>query len=433
MFLREIFEAPKVAAFAFGRMNPPTVGHAKLVDKIKSQEGEPFLFLTHTQKPKTDPLSFDEKVFFAQRSFTGVTIGDQKVRTIIDAMQFLEAKGYSDIIYVAGSDRVAQFEKLLNTYNGKDYNFNSIKIVSAGQRDPDAEGAEGMSATKMRQAAYEDDFETFKQGVASDEKTAKMMFDKIRVGMGVSEDLQELIVKQQKPKLDVLNNIASRKDGKPFPLSWNAGPDEISVGGKVYIKPSEANKFIRFYDNQEKENQELMQKALRSAKTTVNLFKNLGFKFTYKQDEDRKSTKQALKKGFDPATQSALANIRQKYPNARDPIDAILKYVIDVDSENDTVDDKINARFKKFVKKLKDIEPKLAKLDARLKKIEMESIEENFADGKKKGKSRPGRVNRSGASCKGSVTSLRAKAKKGSGERAKMYHWCANMKSGRKK
>ena len=81
------------------------------------------------------------------------------------------------------------------------------------------------------------------------------------------------------------------------------------------------------------------------------LFKNLGFKFTYKQDEDRKSTKQALKKGFDPATQSALANIRQKYPNARDPIDAILKYVIDVDSENDTVDDKINARFKKFVKK----------------------------------------------------------------------------------
>ena len=153
MFLREIFEAPKVAAFAFGRMNPPTVGHAKLVDKIKSQEGEPFLFLTHTQKPKTDPLSFDEKVFFAQRSFTGVTIGDQKVRTIIDAMQFLESKGYSDIIYVAGSDRVAQFEKLLNTYNGKDYNFNSIKIVSAGQRDPDAEGAEGMSASKMKAAA----------------------------------------------------------------------------------------------------------------------------------------------------------------------------------------------------------------------------------------------------------------------------------------
>ena len=382
MFLREIFEAPKVAAFAFGRMNPPTVGHAKLVDKIKSQEGEPFLFLTHTQKPKTDPLSFDEKVFFAQRSFTGVTIGDQKVRTIIDAMQFLEAKGYSDIIYVAGSDRVAQFEKLLNTYNGKDYNFNSIKIVSAGQRDPDAEGAEGMSATKMRQAAYEDDFETFKQGVASDEKTAKMMFDKIRVGMGVSEDLQELIVKQQKPKLDVLNNIASRKDGKPFPLSWNAGPDEISVGGKVYIEPSEANKFIRFYDNQEKENQELMQKALRSAKTTANLFKNLGFKFTYKQDE---------------------GEVRDKYCSPK-------CCGADVKREDCA-----------------------CKSDCPHCNCNKKELDENFADGKKKGKSRPGRVKRAGASCKGSVTSLRAKAKKASGEKAKMYHWCANMKGGKKK
>ena len=238
MFLREIFEAPKVAAFAFGRMNPPTVGHAKLVDKIKSQEGEPFLFLTHTQKPKTDPLSFDEKVFFAQRSFTGVTIGDQKVRTIIDAMQFLEAKGYSDIIYVAGSDRVAQFEKLLNTYNGKDYNFNSIKIVSAGQRDPDAEGAEGMSASKMKAAAAENNFETFKSGVAGDEKLAQMMFNKVRAGMGVQENLDELVVKQQKPKLDVLNNIASRTDGKPFPLSWSADSNEISVGGKIYIAPA---------------------------------------------------------------------------------------------------------------------------------------------------------------------------------------------------
>ena len=82
MFLRELFEASKTAVFAFGRMNPPTIGHAKLVDVIKSQQGEPFLFLTHTQKPKTDPLSFAEKVFFAQKSFSGIAIGDNKVRTI---------------------------------------------------------------------------------------------------------------------------------------------------------------------------------------------------------------------------------------------------------------------------------------------------------------------------------------------------------------
>ena len=160
------------------------------------------------------------------------------------------------------------------------------------------------------------------------------------------------------------NNIASRTDGKPFPLSWSADSNEISVGGKVYIEPAEANKFIRFYDGQEKENQELMQKALRSAKTTVNLFKNLGFKFTYKQDEGKK--KKNCGCGQDPCITYGKQN-------------------------------------------------------------------ENFADGKKKGKSRPGRVKRAGASCKGSVTSLRAKAKKASGEKAKMYHWCANMKGGKKK
>ena len=346
MFLRELFEAPKTAVFAFGRMNPPTIGHAKLVDVIKQQEGKPFLFLTHTQKPKTDPLTFAEKVFFAQKSFQGVTIGDGSVKTIIQAMQKLEKDGYTDIVYVAGSDRVASFEKLLNDYNGKDYNFNSIDIVSAGERDPDAEGAEGMSASKLKAAAAEGDFETFKQGVAGDEKLAQMMYNKVRNGMGIDESLQELVVKQQKPKLDVINNIASRSDSKPFPLSWNANDNEITVGGKLYITPKEANKFMQFYDRQEKENQELMQKALTSAKTTVTLFKNLGFKGNFVAD--RKTN-------------------------------------------------------------------------------------ENFADGKKKGKSRPGRVKKSGASCNGSVTDLRAKAKKASGEKAKMYHWCANMKSGRKK
>ena len=107
------------------------------------------------------------------------------------------------------------------------------------------------------------------------------MFDNLSTILGsTDENLEELVVKQQKPKLDVLNNIASRKDNKPFPLSWSSDDNEIKVGGKVFVTPQEANRFLRFYDNQEKENQELMQKALRSAKTTVNLFKNLGFKFT---------------------------------------------------------------------------------------------------------------------------------------------------------
>jgi nicotinic acid mononucleotide adenylyltransferase len=185
MFLRELFEAPKTAVFAFGRMNPPTIGHAKLADVVKSQQGDPFLFLSQTQKPKTDPLPFPEKMYFASKSFPGVEIGDPKVKTIIQAMQNLEAKGYTDIVYVAGSDRVDSFTKLLNDYNGKDYKFNSIKIVSAGERDPDAEGAEGMSASKMRAAAQEGDYNSFKKGVASP-MFALSMYDQVRKGMGIA-------------------------------------------------------------------------------------------------------------------------------------------------------------------------------------------------------------------------------------------------------
>ena len=195
MFLRELFEASKTAVFAFGRMNPPTIGHARLVDVIKNQQGEPFLFLTHTQKPKTDPLSFAEKIFFAQKSFSGITIGDSKVRTIIDAMKTLEAKGYTDIIYVAGSDRVDSFTKLLNDYNGKDYNFDSINIVSAGQRDPDAEGAEGMSASKMKAAAAENNFETFFNSRIAYvvERTLKHIDPEGMWGLGTPEDLNHFL------------------------------------------------------------------------------------------------------------------------------------------------------------------------------------------------------------------------------------------------
>ena len=214
MFLRELFEAPKTAVFAFGRMNPPTIGHAKLADVVKSQQGDPFLFLSQTQKPKTDPLPFPEKMYFASKSFPGVEIGDPKVKTIIQAMQNLEAKGYTDIVYVAGSDRVDSFTKLLNDYNGKDYKFNSINIVSAGERDPDAEGAEGMSASKMRAAAQEGDYDSFKKGVASP-MFALSMYDQVRKGMGIAtedESLDEWAV----PALRGL--MAVGKIGKFF---WN--------------------------------------------------------------------------------------------------------------------------------------------------------------------------------------------------------------------
>jgi hypothetical protein len=187
MLLRELFEAPrKVAVAAFGRMNPPTIGHEKLVDKVKSFEGDHYIFLSQTQKPKDNPLPFDVKLEFAKKFFPGVNVGHPSVRTPIQMLQMLEKLGYTDIIYVAGSDRVASFEKLFNDYNGKEYNFNSITVENAGERDPDADGAEGMSASKMRAAAAAGDFEAFAQGVPTP-ALAQKMYDAVRTGMGVKD------------------------------------------------------------------------------------------------------------------------------------------------------------------------------------------------------------------------------------------------------
>jgi hypothetical protein len=195
MLLRELFEAPtKKAVLAFGRLNPPTIGHAKLVDAITSQDGDHYLFLSQTQKPKTDPLDFATKMKLAKQFFPGINIGHQAVRTPIQALEKLQSLGYTDIVFIAGSDRVDSFQKLFDTYNGQPdkagnvpFKFNSIKVVSAGERDPDADGAEGMSASKMRAAAAAGDLESFAQG-APDKRLAKTMYDAVRKGMGVKDE-----------------------------------------------------------------------------------------------------------------------------------------------------------------------------------------------------------------------------------------------------
>ncbi len=184
MRILEIVEAPdKTAVFAFGRMNPITIGHQKIIDTIKQQNGDPFLFLTHTQNNQKDPLNFAQKKMYATNFFQGVTVGDDNVRTIIDAMKKLESMGYNKIIYVAGSDRVESFNDLLNKYNGADYNFDSIDIVSAGERDPEVDGARGMSASKMRDFAARGDLQTFINNVPGEKKLATKMYMEVRKAM----------------------------------------------------------------------------------------------------------------------------------------------------------------------------------------------------------------------------------------------------------
>jgi len=216
VLLRELYEAEKSATLAFGRMNPPTIGHKKLVDVVSSQPGDSFLFITHTQKPKTDPLDFQTKLKFATRFFPNVTVGDSEVNTIIKALQKLESMGYTSITYVAGSDRVDQFKELITKYNGKEYKFNNISVVSAGERDPDADGAEGMSASKMRAAAISDDFDTFKQGVV-DQSLANDLYDAVRKGMGVTNT-----VATEDSQLDEVAFLAPLGAAAVWLLKWIA-------------------------------------------------------------------------------------------------------------------------------------------------------------------------------------------------------------------
>ena len=193
MKLLELFEqSGKTAAVAFGRMNPPTIGHLKVVEAILKQKADThLLFVSQTYKPtgknktrQENPLPFDVKLEFIKKAFPNIEIGDTSVSTAIGILQYLEKQGFENVIFVCGSDRVPSFTELFNKQNGIDYNLKSIEIVSSGARDPDADGAEGMSASKMRAAAIANDFESFKTGLPSGlQGDAEEVFSAVRQGL----------------------------------------------------------------------------------------------------------------------------------------------------------------------------------------------------------------------------------------------------------
>ena len=207
MHLRELFlkeDDRSTAVFAFGRFNPPTIGHQKLLDKVismtKQVNGKGYIFLSQKQNNKTDPLSFKEKQDYLKMFYPGLAIGDAGVKTIIQALQKIQAEGRTRIVMVAGSDRVAEFQKLLNQYNGKPdkqgndlYKFDSIDVVSAGERDPDQDGASGASASKARELANKGQEHEFSKIVMGG-NTGKKLYDIIqdRLGKQIDENNKKL-------------------------------------------------------------------------------------------------------------------------------------------------------------------------------------------------------------------------------------------------
>lgn len=176
------------ATFTFGRFNPPTEsGHGKLVnavvDHAKKTGGEHYIFPSHSQDKKKNPLSHEEKVGAMKRLFPHANVASHEhVRDAIGAMKHLEKKGHTHVTMVVGSDRVPAFKKLLNDYNGKEYNFKKIDVKSAGHRDPDAEGSEGMSASKLRGLVSQGKKDEFVSHY-SDKKLGAEIHDKVKAAM----------------------------------------------------------------------------------------------------------------------------------------------------------------------------------------------------------------------------------------------------------
>ncbi len=207
MHLRELFlreDDRSTAVFAFGRFNPPTIGHQKLIETVlataKKANGKAYLFLSQKQNNKTDPLTFKEKQDYLKMFYPNITVGDAGVKTIIQALQKIQSEGRTKLIMVAGSDRVEEFSKLLNQYNGKPdkqgndlYKFDSINVVNAGQRDPDQEGASGASASKARELANKGQEHEFSKIIMGG-KTGKKLYDIIqdRLGKQIDENNKKL-------------------------------------------------------------------------------------------------------------------------------------------------------------------------------------------------------------------------------------------------
>ena len=213
--------------FAFGRMNPPTVGHEKLAKKVsdeaRKRKAMPHIYLSHSQDKKKNPLSYNDKIKYATKAF-GKMVTKSSSKTIIQVMQDLEKMGHTEVVLIAGSDRVQEFKTFLNKYNGKDYTFDKIEVVSAGERDPDAEGVEGMSGTKLRGLAQSGDFDQFKTGLASklNDNDKKKIYNIIRtINSTYSESIEDDILPFTDEELDdMYDDLIDEDDWDEDDIDW---------------------------------------------------------------------------------------------------------------------------------------------------------------------------------------------------------------------
>ena len=326
----------KKAVITFGRMNPPTVGHEKLLNKmIKTAidvKGTPLVYLSKTQDAKKNPLSYNDKIKFAQLMFGKKYVIKSEARTIIEVAKELQKK-YSDLVIVVGSDRVREFDTLLNKYNGKEYQYNSIEVVSAGERDPDSEGVDGMSASKMRALAVDGDMAEFSKGVPSTNNTlVKSLYTAVRKGLGIREAMnnavdQFMAERVKAGKVDPLSAMGKQKltgaevsdyyKKNPIAKAAAARDKNVKLGIELALDLSgNMNYAVKEVDKLKKNlsKHPEVQKALRHANESVNptLYKAATFQERLKlEDEEKKSKQQKQQPGYYKDMGGSTADKRQ--------------------------------------------------------------------------------------------------------------------------
>jgi hypothetical protein len=278
-FSQYIIEEEREVFFTFGRMNPPTIGHGKVMDALaqKSGKSDYKVFVSQTQDAKKNPLSYSDKIKHVRKMFpkhARQVMVDKNVKTAINALVSLYDQGYRTVTMVVGDDRIREFDVLFNKYNGQQarhgfYNFKSINLVSAGKRDPDAEGIEGMSASKQRDNASSNDFVAFSQGVpkSMSNADARRLYNDVRKGMGLKEasdfrnHLELTSVSEIREKF-VLGELFSVGDEVVVKDSDELATVAILGTNYVIIETHEGKKMRKWLDAVELVSEEVSQKEL---------------------------------------------------------------------------------------------------------------------------------------------------------------------------
>ena len=309
-FKQYLVEEEKTVYFTFGRLNPPTRGHEMLLNKLATSAGKnPYrIYLSRSNDANKNPLTYNDKIKFARKMFpkhARQIIKNNEITTLMDIASSLYNDGFVNVVMAVDGPRSREFDILLNKYNGVKgrhgfYNFKSIKFVNVGERDDSSEGIDGVSATKQRNAAKENDFVAFSQGLpkSMSNADAKQLFNAVRKGMGLKEAKDFRNHVQLEPVSEVRESYV---DGKLFEIGDEVVIKENGEIGKVkqlgsnyVIVESKSNRYRKWLDAVEKVEQQYPEYTVAPFSVSLNESKSM-----YKDKPDwgtPESTKLAKKK-----------------------------------------------------------------------------------------------------------------------------------------